>query len=179
MPDFHFADVFFVHFAADVILAGGNREELCAFGDQLAIDGLDVRQQTVHRRTDLGILHLRLELLRGFIERRQIAIALDPFRLEQRLEAVHFAPGFFKLDLRHVAQPGQFFEPAQIVLGHLQRFRGRQGQFRALRRRLEIGARLFQLPRRGLVGDRGEQLAFLDVACRWRRGPRKVLPPAE
>ena len=63
----------------------------------------------------------------------------------------------------NVAERGQFFEPAQVVLGDFERFGGRERQLSALGRGLKIGARLFQLPRRRFVRDRRQQFAFLHM----------------
>ncbi len=60
----------------------------------------DGGEQAVDRRTDLRILHLRLELFASVIEHGQVAIALDPFALEQPAEAIHFALCLFEFDRR-------------------------------------------------------------------------------
>ena len=132
-----------------------------AVGDELAVDGLDAGKQAVHRRADLGVLHLGLEFLGGFIERRQIAIALDrsvSTRARRRFTSL-FA--FSNSTAGTLLSPVSFSRRLQIVFRDFERFGGGQGQSRAVRR-LKIGARLLQLPRGRFIGDRRQQLAFLD-----------------
>ena len=56
----------------------------------------------------------------------------------------------------HIAERGQFFEAAQIILRHLECLGGRQRKFGSLRRGLKIGAGLFQQTRGCFIGDGGE-----------------------
>ncbi len=90
---------------------------------------------------------------------RSRSIRSDSTRPRRR---VGFAARFLHFDRGDVAERGELIEPLQIVLRHFQRLGGRELKLRALLRGLQIGLGLLELTRGRLIGDRGQEFAFLE-----------------
>src|SRR5437667_11544826 len=70
--------------------------------DQFTIDRLDIGEKPIDWRTDLGALHLGLELFTRVLEGIEITIAVDSLRLHSAAQSVRFALRLLVFDRRHV-----------------------------------------------------------------------------
>jgi hypothetical protein len=98
----YLAHVFFVHFATDVIFARSDGEKVIALFDQFTIDRLDIGEKSIDWRTDLGALHLGLELFARFLESIEITIAVDSLRLNGAPQSICFALRLLVFDCWHI-----------------------------------------------------------------------------
>jgi len=70
--------------------------------DQFVIDCLEIREESIHGRTDFRFLHLRLELSAGFLQVIETTIALYALPLYRAAQAVGFALRFLVFDRWYV-----------------------------------------------------------------------------
>ena len=115
----YLADIFFVHLAADVILARRNGEKFIVLGHQLAVDCLDVGQKSIDRRFDFGIFHLRLEFFHYLPGLLKASVALNSFCFDDAAQAIGLAFCFLIIDRGDISGGDNSFESLQIIFGCL------------------------------------------------------------